>query len=69
MFSVQFYVNFLKIVYIFSHYQSLHQNRALMRNTLFIVFDILEIKITDEDSDLSRNVWSYLTFWIIISGP
>ena len=32
-------------------------------------FDILDIKITDEDSDQSRNVWKYIIFGVIISGP
>ena len=56
-------------MYIFSLYQSLLQTRAHMCNILFIVFDILEIKITHEDSDQSRNVWKYVTFWAIVSGP
>ena len=55
-FSAQFDVNHLTVFYIFPHYQSLIQNRAHMCNILFIVFDILEMKITDEDSDQSRNV-------------
>ena len=62
MFSVRFYVNFLTAFNIFSHHQSLVQNRAHMCNILFIVLDIIEIKITDEDSDQSRNVWKCVTF-------
>ena len=48
--------NFMQNLSFFSHYQSLHQNRAEMCNILAI-FYISEIKITDEDSDQSRNVW------------
>ena len=32
-------------------------------------FHILEIKITDDNCDHSGNVWNYVTFWVIISGP
>ena len=56
IFSVQFYVNFLTVLYIFSYYQSLLQIRAHICNIIFMLFDILEIKITYEDSDQSRNV-------------
>ena len=69
MFSVQFYVNFLTAFHIFSDYQSLLQNSAYMCKILFIIFDILEIKITGEDFDQSQNVRKYVTFWVVISGP
>ena len=30
---------------------------------------IMKKNITDEDSEQSRNVWKYVTFWVIIAGP
>ena len=50
--------DFMQICFIFLvfvHYQNLHQNRDHMCNNLATFFDILEIKITDEDFDQSRN--------------
>ena len=58
------------IFLVFVHYQSLHQNRAHMCNILATFFDILEINISDEDSDQNRNVRrKKMKLSYIISGP
>ena len=56
---VSFRYNFMQTCFIykfFVHYQSLQQNWTHMCNILATFFDILEIKITDEDSDQTRKV-------------
>ena len=77
MVSVKFYADFFttfynlkkkKFVYIF-HITKVYSKIGLICAIFIQSFDILEIKITDEDSDQSRNVWKYVTSWVIISGP
>ena len=49
--SVYFYAKSVHFL-VFVHYQNLHQSKAHMCNILaHSVFDILEINITDEDSN------------------
>ena len=55
-FPVLFYVNFLTVFTFFHISKVYFQSRAHMCNILFIVLNILEIKITNEDSDQSQNV-------------
>ena len=43
-------------VSIFSYYQSLLKNRTHIWNILATFFYILEIKVTDDDSDKSKTV-------------
>ena len=50
----------------FSHYQSLFRNRAHMCN-IYPKFWYFRNEDTHEDPDLSRNVWKYITSWVIIS--
>ena len=48
MFSVKFYVRFITVFKIFSHYQSLLQKEGLYVQYFIYCFDIFEIKITDD---------------------
>ena len=65
MFSVQFYVHFLTVFYIFLHYQSLLQNRAHMCNILFIVlifYFILSYYFWTLKSIINNNIVGNLLF-------
>ena len=55
MFSVQFYVNFLSVFYIF-HITKVCSKIRLICKYFSYFLHILEIMITDKNSDQSRNV-------------
>ena len=52
--SVEFYANFL--MFIFHNTKAVLKNRTYAIFTSYTFFHILEIKITDEDSNQSRSV-------------